>query len=225
MERRTFIATAGTGVVALAGCASAGAGGDDGNADSGDGGQSLEDHPAGRALADQPTLGDSSGGTVIVAFEDPSCTQCRRFEENTYPRIVSDIVEPGKAAFVYRGLPIIYPWGEPAAAVLEAAYSADPAAFWQLKDHYYAVQSEFSSDNVYAESRAFLDRETDADAEAVVSAARDGEADDAVDTDLDVGDALGIGQTPAFYLFNEGTFRTKIQGPQGYDVFASALGV
>lgn len=233
MDRRRFLAAAATtGVLGLAGCAGntnddggGGADGEDGESDAGTPtGTPIEDHPAAADLDAQPTLGEATD-TLIVAFEDPSCTLCRRFEQNTYPRLVSELVEPGDAAFVYRGYPIIYPWGEPAAAVLEATYAVDEAAFWALKDHYYAEQESFSTENVYEASQSFLANETAVDAEAVVSAARDGEADDAVALDVDAGETLEIGQTPEFYLFADGVFRTTVRGAQGYDVFASALGL
>ena len=77
---------------------------------------------------------------------------------------------------------------------------------------------------MYDRSRAFLERETDVDAEAVVAAVESGEADAAVQLDLDAGERLGIGQTPEFYLFRDGTYRTKVRGAQGYGVFETALG-
>jgi protein-disulfide isomerase len=183
----------------------------------------VGEHPATANLDSQPVRGEAKD-TLVVAFEDPSCTLCRRFEQNTFPQIESKLVETGKASFVFRVFPIIYPWGDPASHVLEATFAADAEAFWALKDHYYATQPEFGDDNVYDRSRAFLERETDVDAEAVVAAVESGEADAAVQLDLDAGERLGIGQTPEFYLFRDGTYRTKVRGAQGYGVFETALG-
>ncbi|MFC7175986.1 DsbA family protein [Halosegnis marinus] len=109
MNRRRFLGSAAlAGATTLAGCAGSGGGGD--GSDGEPTGTPIDEHPAAADLDAQPMLGETTD-TVIVAFEDPSCTLCRRFEENTYPRIVSDLVEPGEASFVYRGYPIIYPWG------------------------------------------------------------------------------------------------------------------
>jgi predicted DsbA family dithiol-disulfide isomerase len=62
------------------------------------------------------------------------------------------------------------------------------------------------------------------DAASVVEDARNERHDAAVQADLAAGRAADAGgQTPIFYLFRDGAFRTKVQGPQGADVFAAAL--
>jgi protein-disulfide isomerase len=186
----------------------------------------LGGHPAAAGLADQPALGpDPAGATaVVVAFEDPSCTLCRRFELNTLPTLRSEYVDAGDLSFVFRGYPVVYPWGEPATQALESTFAASEAAFWALKDHYYAEQSQFGSDDVLDLTEAFLAEETDVDAAGVVDDARNERHDAAVQADLEAGRAADAGgQTPVFYLFRDGAFRTKVQGPQGPDVFAAAL--
>lgn len=188
----------------------------------------LGGHPAASGLGAQPALGpDPTDATaVIVAFEDPSCTLCRRFERNTFPTLRSEYVESGDLSFVYRVYPVIYPWGKPASQALESTYAASEAAFWALKDHYYAEQDQFGTDNVLESTESFLDEETDVDAASVVDDARNERHDAAVQADLAAGRAADAGnQTPIFYLFRDGEFRTKIQGPQGADVFAAALGL
>jgi protein-disulfide isomerase len=182
-------------------------------------------HPAARGLDDQPVLGDLGAGSVVVAFEDPSCTLCRRFEQQTLPRIEEELVATGEGAFVYRVYPIIYPWGKPAVQALESTFARDADAFWALKDHYYGQQDAFTTENVLDRTETFLASETDLDAAAVVDDARNERHDDAVQADLAAGEAAGVGsQTPVFYLFSEGEFQTRISGPQDYSVFAAALG-
>jgi protein-disulfide isomerase len=186
----------------------------------------LGGHPAATGIGDQPALGpDPTEATAtIVAFEDPSCTLCRRFELNTFPTLRSDYVEAGDLSFVYRVYPVIYPWGKPASQALESTFAAGEDAFWALKDHYYAEQSRFGTDNVFESTEAFLEAETDVDAASVVEDARKERHDAAVQADLAAGRAAEAGgQTPIFYLFRDGAFRTRVQGPQGADVFAAAL--
>lgn len=189
--------------------------------------ETLAGHPAARDLAAQPTLGPvpTEAAGVVVAFEDPSCPLCRRFERDTYPKLRSELVDPGEVALVWRTYPVVYPWGMPASQALESAYAADEAAFWALKDHYFATQSAFDEENVLDRTETFLASETSVDAAAVVEDAREERHGAAVRADLQAGRDAGAGsQTPKFFLFRDGQFRTLVSGPQGYDVFAAALG-
>lgn len=230
MERRHFLATAAVGAATVgAGCL--GGGSDDG-ADGGGGG-SLADHPAGADLGSQPRRGPADADATIVAFEDPSCPACRRFELRTFPDLAED-AEAGKLAFYFRGIPIIYPWGEPASKALEATYAADEEAFWALKDHYYGEQGSYPGraeltqdrrEHVYNMTLDFLSSETDVDAGTVLEEARAGDHDAAVQTDLDASRRVGVRGTPTFALFRDGRFVTTVVGPQGYSVFANALGL
>ncbi|MFB6173769.1 MAG: DsbA family protein [Halobacteriales archaeon] len=238
MNRRAFLAAAATGV--LAGCLGGGGGGADtpaGTTTTGagmatgtatPGGDSIERHPAAAGLADQPTLGPDpfEAGAVVVAFEDPSCPRCRAFEEETVPKIESNLVEPGRGSFVFRGYPVVYPWGGPAAHALEATFDRDPAAFWALAGHYFEDQSNFDSDNVLDRTRSFLASETDLDADAVVADVEEGSFEDAVQADLDAGKAAGAGRTtPTVFLFRDGQYRTKAAGSVSYSVIENALGL
>lgn len=237
MYRRTFLTTAATATL-LAGCL--------GTSDSGDRSSEAETtetptesssmesddnplggHPAATDLAAQPFLGPdpASASAVIVAFADPSCPNCARFESQTVPQIESDLVEPGTATFVYRNMPIIYPWGKPATQALEATFAQDADAFWALKDHYFASQSTFDTDNVLAKTESFLADNTAVDAAAVVADAEAKTYDDAVQADLAAGREAGVNSTPTSFLFRDGEFVTKVTGPKSYTVFEEALGV
>ena len=250
--RRGFLAASAGGLAALAGCSALGRGDGGGstgggsgstptgtgpNPGDGDGGAAgtstrtgtpgaLGGHPAATDIGDQPALGpDPTEATaVVVAFEDPSCTLCRRFERNTLPTLRSEHIESGDLSFVYRGYPVVYPWGEPATQALESTFAASESAFWALKDHYYAEQDAFGTDDVFERTETFLAAETDVDAASVVDDARNERHDAAVQADIEAARAAEAGdQTPIFYLFRDGSFRTKVQGPQGADVFAAAL--
>jgi protein-disulfide isomerase len=247
MDRRQFLATAGTAALAtLAGCGGTdnestpadtggttddtndGMGGTttDGGMDgmSADIGPNVPDHEATAGVLAQPRLGNFEGHTV-VAFEDPSCPRCRAFEKQVVPEIRSKLVEGGSTTFVARGYPVVYPWGDPAAKALEATYTRDAGAFWSLWEHYYDAQSEFSTDNVLDRTASFLSSETGLDGDSVVAAVENGDADPAVQTDLDAGMAAGAGRTtPSVFVFADGEYVTKVQGSPSYRVIATALG-
>lgn len=191
-------------------------------------GERIEDHPAAAGLGDQPTLGPSpfEAEAAIVAFEDPSCPRCRVFEQKTVPKIESELVEPGRAAFVFRGYPWKYQWAEPATQALEATYARSADAFWALVDHYYAEQRAFDSDNVLPKTREFLAANTDLDADAVVTDTEENAYDAAVQVDLDAGQKAGVGQTtPTVFLFKDGRYRTRAAGSVSFSVVKNSLGL
>lgn len=241
-SRRAVLAGT-AGLVGLAGCVGGGGGGSDAGADADDGdstptpaatgaatttggGRTLADHPAGRDIDAQPHLGPPPGEATatVVAFEDPSCPRCAVFEQQTVPRIRSELVEPGDATFVFRGYPVVYEWGGPATRALEATFERDLATHWELASHYFDTQDAFSTANVLDRTRSFLS-ESAVDADAVVGAVEDGAADAAVETDLAAGEAAGATATPSVYLFRDGEYRTKAAGSVSFSVVKNALGL
>ncbi|PSP93796.1 thioredoxin [Halobacteriales archaeon QS_4_62_28] len=209
--RRGFLATTGGTLAALTGCAGA------------ENSDAPFDHASTMGIADQPTLGSLDRSGVIVAFEDPSCTTCRRFNQNTFPQIEADLVESGDAAYVFRGYPIIYPWGDPASHALEATLDRDPRAMWALKTHYFDTQDQFSTENVLDRTAQFLTDETEVDGTAVVNDVESDAYADTVQVDLDAGEAAGASSTPTFYLFRDGEYQTTVSGAQDFTVFENVL--
>ena len=211
MNRRGFLASG--LAAALAGCA-----GEDGDGRT-PAGDALTAHPAGGdALDEQPTRGPAPGSATatVVAFEDPSCPTCARFEREVMPDFLDRYVEPGTVSYVFRGYPVIYDWGEQGTRALEAVHSRDPDAHWTLAQHFFETQRRYRAEEaatVYDRTQDFLAEATDLDAAAVIDTAREGGADAAVDTDLEAGEAAGAGRTtPHLFLFRDGEFRTKSAG-------------
>jgi protein-disulfide isomerase len=232
--RRDYLLGLGAaGTAALAGCTgSPGSGGDDSTdgGNGGDDGNSLANHPAAAGLDAQPVLGPapSEAKAVVVAFEDPSCPRCRTFEQNTAPKIKSELVDTGDAAFVFRGYPIVYDWGKPAVRALEATSAESAETHWRLVAHYFDQQSDYRSagrEQVYPRTESFLNENTDLDGSAVVSAAANGEFESAVQTDLDAGEAASIRATPTVLLFRDGQFRTSYSGSVDFESVRTALGL
>ncbi len=247
MDRRTFL---GSGLaVALAGClGGTGGGGDGGGSDGGDGtptattmmndatqtatatptGESLENHPAAQGLDAQPRLGPDpfDAPATIITFEDPSCPRCAAFERSTVPKIRSELVDTGQAAYVFRVYPVIYQWGKPATQALESTFARSSEAFWALSHHYFENQSSFGTDNVLTKTGEFLAANTDVDAEAVVADAEAKAHDDQVQLDLTAGQNAGAGRTtPTVFLFKDGRYQTKAAGSVSFSVVKNALGL
>lgn len=224
MHRRQYLTLAAASVVSsLAGCSRRNSA--DASETSGDGGRSIEDHPAATNIEAQPRQG-TLGENVVLAFEDPSCSQCRRFHENAIPKINSNIVDTGVGAFVVRTYPIIYPWGEPATQALESTLTRTEEAFWALFDHYFATQGQFTRNNVFDRTEQFLAESTELDATAVTEDARNKVHGDAVQADIAAAENADLPQqTPIVLLFRDGQFITQANGSVSYDLIANALGL
>ncbi|AZH25407.1 DsbA family protein [Haloplanus aerogenes] len=215
---------------ALFGAGCLGGSGGDGGGGGGSGSDdtpTLADHPVGQHLAAQPRLGpDPAEATAtIVAFEDPSCPRCAAFESTTVPKIRSELVDTGQAAFVVRTVPLVYPWGDPAIHALEATYARDADAFWALFGHYFAEQDAFDADNVLDRTASFLSAETDVDAAGVVADAEAEAYADAVGIDVDAAEAADVSGTPTVFLFRDGQYRTRATGSVSFDLVTRALGL
>lgn len=212
MRRRAVLGAIATGTVA--GCL-------------GDEHPDREDHSAAQRLSDLPQLGAAPDDAerLIVAFEDPSCSTCRRFHESSFPDLQRTVLNSTDISYVYRPYPVVLPWGAPASRAILATAEHDVSTAWELISWYYATQSSISDDDVLESTGRFLDAETDVAGESVVDDVRSGLYDTATDAALADGEAAGATTTPTFFLFRKNEFVTHLTGVQDVSVFTSSLGV
>ncbi|RJX49344.1 DsbA family protein [Halonotius pteroides] len=219
--RRDIIAAAGaTASLTLAGCLGGSDSGTEADA------VALADHPLGENLSDWPHLGSDpfDAPATLVVLDDPSCSRCAAFHQNTIADLESEYVARGELAIAVRPYPVVYAWGEPAAHALEATQSRDDAAFWNLLDHYFAEQSSFGTDNVFAKTETWLGDNTDLDATAIVDDARSEAFADRINATLSAGEEAGAGDiTPATFAFVDGTLKTSFNGSQSTASITTAL--
>ena len=219
--RRRFLGSAATATaVGLAGCT--GGGGSGGN----EAGVALADHPLGENLGEWPHLGPDpfEAPATLVVLDDPSCSRCAAFHQNTVTELESSYVADGELALAVRPYPVVYPWGEPAAHVLEATVPREGAVFWDLLEHYFAEQDAFDDDNVLSRTETWLAENTDLDAAAVVDDADSEPATSRIEATLSAGEEAGAGSvTPATFAFVDGTLRTSLNGSVSTETVETAL--
>ncbi len=191
------------------------------------GGGSIDGHPGTAGLDSQPMLGADleSSNAVIVAYEDPSCPYCRKFEQETFPEVKRKLLDTEKATFVFRGLGIVKDWGAPTAKALEATYEESAAAHWALKTHYYDQQHTFKMENALSKTKEFLEKETAVDGEEVIEAVEEGDATEPYQVDMQAARSAEVTATPTFLLFRDGRFVTSAVGAVSYEVLATPLGL
>lgn len=87
-------------------------------------------------VADFPTLGSPDAPVTIVEYSDFSCPFCKRFVDETKPRIIEEFIDAGLVRFVRKDFIAV---GGQAAA--EAAHCAgDQGAYWQYHTELIANQ-------------------------------------------------------------------------------------
>lgn len=223
MRRRSVLARiaggASLGLAGLAGCLSTGSGGGSGE---------LSEHPASRNLDGQPYLGDlpNEAAKLAVAFEDPTCSTCRRFHSSTFQDLEREIIEPESASFVYRPFPSTsVAWSGPAMHAILEATARDRRVAWDLVDFYYANGGSISGSSFAQQTRSFLADGTDLDADAVLAAVENEARQSIIDTAESDGWEAGVTSTPTFYLFDDGAFKNKLVGVQDLTAFRAGFEV
>lgn len=86
------------------------------------------------AFKDGPRKGSENAKVVIVEFSDLACPYCQKFHMETYPTLVSEYIEKGNVALVYKHYPLAF--HNPAAT--EAAKAS------------YCVETLYSDEKMFA---------------------------------------------------------------------------
>lgn len=92
--------------------------------------------PAG--LAEGVRLGRADAPLQIEMFADFGCPHCLEFTVSIEPRLVEEYVVPGRAALIYRFMPLRDLTAGPAIA---AWCAAQQNRFWEYHNHLFAAQA------------------------------------------------------------------------------------
>lgn len=164
-------------------------------------------------LSNAPMKGKADAKITIVEYSDFQCTFCARFYTQTYPSILKDWVDSGKAKFYFKHFPLtqIHPQAQKASEASECA--KDQGKFWEMHDKIFENQNtlaitdlkKFAADLKL--DTAKFDKCLDGNEKAAIVAA-----------DLQEGIANGVTGTPSFFVNGQ-----NIVGAQPYTVFQQAL--
>lgn len=137
------------------------------------------------------TLGPTDAKVWLVEFSDYQCPACGQF----YPT-VKKLTEKYKDSmlFVYRNEPLpIHKMALPAARAAEAA--ASQGKYWEMHDALFVGQSQLSE--AFISSKA---AELGLDMQKFTTDKQSSAVQKIIDTDVALGDSIGIDATPTFYL-------------------------
>lgn len=156
-----------------------------------------------------PSRGNPDAPITLIEFGDFRCGFCRRFNDETLIPLLEQY--PTQVRYVYRDYPILGPDSLTGAIASECA--DEQGRFWEFHDWLYANQQNFTRDAFLAYAT-----ELEMDTEAFAACIDNGDPQIEIMADYTVGQALGIGGTPTFFLNGR-----LITGAQPIQVFQQAI--
>jgi protein-disulfide isomerase len=160
-----------------------------------------------------PSKGSANASVVMVYFTDFQCGYCRKFVQDTLPKIEDQYIRTDKVRLVFRHMAIL---GEASAQAARAASCAfDQGKFWEYHDALFANTAALAFSAARLKRQA-SDLQLD---EKTFASCIDGKTHaKRVEAETLVGRALGATGTPAFLINGQ-----MLLGAYPFEVFQKGL--
>lgn len=184
--------------------------------------QDIQDESEVLSVGLPPLLGSQTASVTIIEMGDYQCEMCKRWYDESRPKIIENFIDTGKANMFFIDYPIL---GIDSALAAEATYCADDQGkYWDYHVTLYDYQGHMNSGWANAErlkSFAFnLDLNMDEFEECLDSS----KYDERVKLNWQKASAGGATSTPTFIIVNTETGNEeKIVGAQPYAVFEKVI--
>jgi protein-disulfide isomerase len=167
-----------------------------------------------RIAKDGPAKGIEKAPLTLVEFSDFQCSFCRKFWEQTLPKIEEKYIDKGRVRFVYRHFAIL---GKPSVAAAQASECAhEQGRFWAYHDKLFeSADSPLAFTNSKLKSYA---RELGLEGRVFDRCLDSERYKESVDGMTAVGAFLGARGTPTFFLNGR-----LLVGAQPIEVFDAAI--
>lgn len=182
-------------------------------------------------LAGRPVAGDPEAPVDVYYWTEYLCSFCKRFQQETFPKLVSEYVDTGRVRVVLLGYPILDDYSTSAMVwsrcVWRQVADSSPAAFWEWHNSVFEAQS--SDGNGWADDEAFAaitDRTEGVPLEAVQQCreSRRDRITQSIEADAQAGKEAGIEGTPGFVMYHRESGEVDtVAGAQPYENFADAI--
>jgi protein-disulfide isomerase len=172
------------------------------------------------AIGQAATLGSSDARVVIIEFSDFQCPYCAQFAIDVFPLIKHEFIDPGKAKFIFRNMPLrSHKAAQPAAVAAECARRQ--GRFWEMHDILYRNQMAFAEEYLRKDATEIGLQLDEFDS----CVAAPGKAE--LIADIREATRLGLNVTPTFLIgvnrAQDLLLSKKITGSQPYAVFKQVL--
>lgn len=173
--------------------------------------QPQQNEPAQPAVAPTPAsftedfagaMGNPGAPVTIVEFTDYQCPFCARHSLETMPQIVQEMVEAGRVYYILKDFPLDQLHPQARAAATAARCAGEQDAYWEMHDAIFSNQSDWAEQSTEAANELFgsYANELDLDEDVYASCLVSGRYDEAIETNLQEGQTLGVSGTPFFFV-------------------------
>jgi protein-disulfide isomerase len=168
-----------------------------GDTDDGTGDESDDGGPE----TEVPVLGDPDAAVTLEVYEDFNCPHCRRYNEEAFPELRTEYIDPGRIRYEHWTLPVVdeNSW-EAASAAREVFETYGNDEFWEYGDRLFDRQGEIgATEGLYGD----IADEMGLDGDRVQSAAEERIHDDRIETNRARARDRGVRATPSFVVNGE----------------------
>ncbi len=171
---------------------------------------------------DDAFMGEEDAPIVMIEFSDYQCPFCRKFYNETLPRIKENYIDTGLVKLVYRDLPLV---GLGHTDATPAANAAECAREQEGDDMYFKFHDKiFEGQNILGQGTVKIPEESlyayaedlDLDMDTFFSCQENLDFNNEIQADLDTARANGMNGTPSFVINGQ-----TLVGAQPYEVFES----
>ncbi len=159
--------------------------------------------PVDRPKADGLILGDTNAPAKIEVFEDFQCPACKQFTETIEPRVLSELVETGKAYYVFHNYPFL-DRNSTAKESHDAANASlcanEQGKFWEYHDVLFANWNGENEGNFNPARLISFSTVIDLDVDDFTACVNEGRHADEVQASFELGTLMGVSGTPTVFV-------------------------
>jgi len=169
------------------------------------------------ASSGSPIIGSPDAPVTIMVFGDYQCLGCKVWFLNTYPDIMENLIETGKANLVFIDAELL---GRDSLNASRAAYCADEQGkYWEYNKILYSNQQEINNGWASPEGLKTFASDLELDMNLFENCLDSDKYQKKVKFNAYEAKTNGISKTPAFILVNSKGVHHKITGVTPYTVF------
>ena len=146
------------------------------------------------SLTDQPSLGAEDAPVTMVEFTDFQCPYCKRFHDNTFPKLKEKYIDTGKLRYVSMDLPLhFHKQARPAAHAARCAGEQD--RFWQMRETLFSNPRALGNEQLLGYAG-----ELELDTDAFKACMDDKRHERGINRDVQIARGAGFTGTPSFVI-------------------------